>query len=75
MQLGQDPARAVLLDRGQQRLIGRDIVAGQRRRLIGDLVGQVWMPHSVLALPAQRPLRGSAPASTRAVQVWQPIDG
>ena len=36
---------------------------------------QTWMPHSVLPVPAHRPLRGSAPASTRSVQVRQPIDG
>src|SRR6266581_2356383 len=36
---------------------------------------QAWMPHSVLPVPAQRPLRGSAPGSTRSVQVAQPIDG
>ena len=35
----------------------------------------MWMPHSVFAVPAQRPLRGSAPSATRAVQVRQPIDG
>ena len=34
-----------------------------------------WMPHSVLPVPAHRPLRGSAPGSTRSVQVAQPIDG
>ncbi len=75
VQFRKNPARAVLSDRGQQGLVGRDVVPGQGRRLVDDLVGQVWMPHSVLAEPAQRPLRGSAPASTRAVQVWQPIDG
>jgi hypothetical protein len=32
-------------------------------------------PHSVLPVPAQRPLRGSEPDSTRLVQVRQPIDG
>jgi len=36
---------------------------------------QPWIPHSVLPVPSQRPLRGSAPGSTRAVQVEQPIDG
>ena len=36
---------------------------------------QVWMPHSVFALPAHRPLRGSAPSATLEVQVRQPIDG
>ena len=36
---------------------------------------QAWMPHSVLPVPAHRPLRGSAPGSTRIVQVAQPIDG
>ena len=41
----------------------------------GDERGQTWMPHSVLPVPAHRPERGSAPASTRIVQVRQPIDG
>lgn len=34
-----------------------------------------WMPHSVLANPAQRPERGSCPGATRAVQGSQPIEG
>ena len=37
--------------------------------------GQRWIPHSVLPVPVHRPLRGSAPGSTRAVQVAQPMDG
>ncbi len=37
--------------------------------------GHWWMPHSVLPVPAHRPERGSAPASTRAVHGAQPIDG
>ena len=32
------------------------------------------MPHSLLAVPAQRPLRGP-PSATLEVQVRQPIDG
>jgi hypothetical protein len=36
---------------------------------------QACMPHSVLPVPAHRPLRGSAPGSTRIVQVEQPIEG
>jgi hypothetical protein len=43
---------------------------GRHRR-----VAQTWRPHSVLPVPAQRPDRGSAPVSTRSVQVRQPIDG
>ena len=34
-----------------------------------------WIPHSVLLVPAQRPLRGSSPGATRRVQGQQPIDG
>jgi hypothetical protein len=37
--------------------------------------GHQWIPHSVLAVPAQRPLRGSSPGATRRVQGAQPIDG
>ena len=33
------------------------------------------MPHSVLPVPAHRPLRGSSPGATRRVQGQQPIDG
>lgn len=39
------------------------------------LEAQLWIPHSVLAVPAQRPLRGSPPSATLTVQVRQPIDG
>src|SRR6185437_11670091 len=41
----------------------------------GDERDQTCRPHSVLPVPAQRPERGSAPGSTRSVQVRQPIDG
>ena len=34
-----------------------------------------WIPHSVLLVPAQRPLRGSSPGATRRVHGQQPIDG
>jgi hypothetical protein len=34
-----------------------------------------WIPHSVLPVPAQRPLRGSSPGATREVHGQQPIDG
>ena len=37
--------------------------------------GHRWMPHSVLLVPAQRPLRGSSPGATRRVQGAQPIEG
>ena len=37
--------------------------------------GYSWIPHSLLPVPDQRPLRGSAPGSTRSVQVAQPMDG
>jgi ribosomal-protein-alanine N-acetyltransferase len=36
---------------------------------------QTWSPHSVLAEPDQRPLRGSWPGATRCVHGAQPIDG
>ncbi len=63
-------------NRLQQGGIVRDVVADQRRHLVADVVcGQVCRPHSVLPVPAQRPLRGSAPGATRMVQVAQPIDG
>ena len=35
---------------------------------------QVWMPHSVLLLPAQRPARGSSPGATGRVHGAQPIE-
>jgi hypothetical protein len=35
----------------------------------------VWMPHSVLSQPAQRPERGSSPGFTLCVQGAQPIEG
>ena len=41
----------------------------------GDERDQTCRPHSVLPVPAHRPERGSAPGSTRSVQVRQPIDG
>jgi hypothetical protein len=37
--------------------------------------GHEWIPHSVLLVPAQRPLRGSSPGATRRVHGQQPIDG
>jgi hypothetical protein len=49
-------------------------VARRMRFHTGDS-GQRWMPHSVLPVPAQRPLRGCSPGSTRLVQGEQPIDG
>ena len=30
-------------------------------------LGHQWIPHSVLVVPAQRPLRGSSPGATRRV--------
>ena len=35
----------------------------------------VWIPHSVLESPAQRPDRGSSPGATRRVHGSHPIDG
>ena len=58
--------------------VGAAVRGGDQRRRPGPArpgTAQVWIPHSVLPVPAQRPLRASAPASTRAVQVAQPIDG
>ncbi len=40
VQFWDHPGRAVLGDSGQQRLICRDIMAGQRRDLISDLMGR-----------------------------------
>jgi hypothetical protein len=34
----------------------------------------VWMPHSVLSQPRQRPARGSSPGLTMLVQGAQPIE-
>ena len=34
----------------------------------------VWMPHSVLARPRQRPARASSSGEVRLVQGMQPID-
>ena len=34
----------------------------------------VWMPHSTLLNPVQRPARSSSPLPVRRVQGWQPID-
>ena len=39
-----------------------------------DLV-HAWIPHSVFAVPAQRPLRGSSPGATRRVHGQHPMDG
>ena len=39
-----------------------DVVAGKER---AEVVIHVWIPHSVLVVPAQRPLRGSSPGATR----------
>ena len=43
----------------------------------GDQGGRAheWIPHSVLPLPAHRPLRGSSPGATLRVQGQHPIDG
>ena len=49
--------------------------SGNRGQINGATPDQTWMPHSVLPVPAHRPLRGSEPGSTRRVQVRQPIDG
>ncbi len=38
-------------------------------------VTAVWMPHSVLSQPFQRPERGSSPGATLLVHGEQPIDG
>ena len=80
MQLIRRPARAVPGQGREQRGVVGDVVSSERRNLIPDLMGrgleaQMWIPHSVLAVPAQRPLRGSAPSATLTVQVRQPIDG
>ena len=41
------------------------------------MVAVIWTcsPHSILPVPAHRPLRGSAPGSGLAVHGAQPIDG
>ena len=77
---GRGGARiAAAMRHGQQR--GQCPGAGLARARPGHACRRVrsraqpWMPHSVLPVPSQRPLRGSAPGSTRAVQVEQPIDG
>jgi hypothetical protein len=63
-------------DRGRRARVLRPVRDGDKRGTAsGGSQGQTWMPHSVLPVPAHRPDRGSAPASTRIVQVRQPIDG
>ncbi len=63
-------------DRGRRARVLRPVGNGDKRGMAsGGSQGQTWMPHSVLPVPAHRPDRGSAPASTRIVQVRQPIDG
>ena len=47
-----------------------------RREIHRCLAGcHACRPHSVLPVPAHRPLRGSAPGATADVHVRQPIDG
>ena len=84
----QQRRRAVVEERGPH-VHTRSAVAhgiserGHRRRRArvlrpvrdGDERDQTCRPHSVLPVPVHRPERGSAPGSTRSVQVWQPIDG
>ena len=52
---------------------------GDRRRCRrwggGRGLASWWIPHSVLPVPAQRPLRGSSPGATRRVHGQQPIEG
>ena len=43
--------------------------------VLGLEAGHQWIPHSVLAVPAHRPLRGSSPGATRRVHGAQPMDG
>jgi len=54
------------------------------RRLANQKIGSsacgrvgigVWMPHSTLSHPRQRPERGSSPGITLLVQGEQPMDG
>ena len=50
--------------------------AGQKTGWLGSPSGMgVWIPHSVLFQPLQRPERGSSPGATLLVHGWQPIDG
>ena len=64
-----------LTDGGRRPRVLGPVGNGDERGMAGGRQGQTWMPHSVLPVPAHRPDRGSAPASTRIVQVRQPIDG
>ncbi len=88
MQLRLGPAAAFAVQSCQQRGVVSYVEPDKWRDLIKDLVSgatagtewcgrghEVWMPHSLLAVPAQRPLRGSAPSATLEVHVRQPIDG
>jgi hypothetical protein len=75
---GRGPGIGAAVRNGDQRrpgLRGRAPLRPGLGRPEPAAAGQRWMPHSVLPVPAHRPLRASAPASTRAVQVAQPIDG
>ena len=54
---------------------GESMTEVQRRAVIERRGGHTCNPHSVLALPAQRPPRRSSPGATGRVQGQQPIDG
>ena len=55
--------------------ISVDSLQGRNGAGVEEDEAHVWMPHSVLLVPAQRPLRGSSPGATRRVHGAQPIDG
>ena len=68
------PPSRVVLQVGQRRC-GHGLVSPLSFTFMVFLLGQLCRPHSVLPVPAQRPLRGSAPGLTGIVQVAQPIEG
>lgn len=62
-------------------MTGHRLHVGGRPRICAAVRGQnershdACSPHSTLAVPCQRPLRGSAPSTGLAVHGAQPIDG
>src|SRR4051794_23672305 len=56
---------------GDRRLPG----AGEAREPEDEAAHFVWIPHSILSAPVQRPARSSSPTTIGRVQGMQPMDG
>ncbi len=69
---GDARALELLADEIGDRRLAR---AGEPGEPEDDAAHFVWIPHSILSAPVQRPARSSSPTTTGRVHGMQPIDG